>query len=217
MASGVFRSALCEVVEAENCVDGSQRCARMKEEARKLLDTGGDERKTQIFDDFSEELISTIKTCVEVSEKCRSVATLREKAQVNFYKLRMNQIPALWAEFYIQMGINMEDLLLCQSVSQQVFDVLLIQHLSSKAPSRQPAVHAQQLDRDEDNALRYACGYVPFKLLRKYKQQSSQKTMQFSTCLTKMAVDEGDNEGTFEDYTTGVATEGKSWRTIPCR
>lgn len=197
MASGVFRSAVCEVIDPENCVEGSKRCTRMKEEGRKLL--GGAE--SRIFDDFSEELVSTIKTCVEVSGRCRSAATWREKAQVNFHKVRVTKIPALWSSFYSQMGIKMEDPLLLQSVSQRIFDTLLVQHMSSKAPSRPPVVHAEQLNRDEDNALRYACGYVPFKLLKKYKQQSNGKAMQFVTCLTKMAANDDQNEGTFEDYT----------------
>ena len=188
MASGMLRNALCEVIEGDSCVEGSERCTRMREEAKKILTLTGDDSKKGVFQDFSEELVSVIKTCLAVSGQCRSVAAWREKAQANFHKVRISKIPGMWGRLYSQVDMKMKDPLLLQSVSQRVFSTLLLQHMSSIVPSRSPAVRLELLNREEDNALRYACGYVPFKLLRKYKSQSSNKAMQFVSCLTNMTV-----------------------------
>ena len=47
-----------------------------------------------------------------------------------------------------------------------------------------------ELSKDELNALRYACGYVALKLLKKYenKKDLGKKSEQFEMCLGNMAV-----------------------------
>ena len=101
--------------------------------------------------------------------------------------------------FYSQMGMETRDPFLLQSVSHEIFDTILVQSETSKAMSRPSAPLGKQLHRDEENALHYACGYVPFKLVRKYQEQSNEKAEKFATCLTNMAVDQ---EFPVEDYTT---------------
>ncbi len=44
------------------------------------------------------------------------------------------------------------------------------------------------LTKDEQNALRYACGYVAYSLLRKFEKIKGDKYCQFVTCLGQMAV-----------------------------
>ena len=199
MARGICRSAFYKVTEEQNCVEGSEHCTKMREEARRLLDTGGDDYKAHVVDSFSDELVSAINTCLDFSG-CRSAAARREKAQSSFHKLRLSKLPAMWGKFYTKMGIEIGDPLLLQSVSQQVFDTLLLNSMSTNFPSGRPEVRLEELSRDEENALRYACGYVPFKLLRKYQKQSHDKAVKFVTCLRNMAV-EDQEEGSFEDYT----------------
>lgn len=41
----------------------------------------------------------------------------------------------------------------------------------------------KQFTHEELNALRYACGYVGFKLLKKYEKRSGKKADQFEMCL----------------------------------
>ena len=36
--------------------------------------------------------------------------------------------------------------------------------------------------------MRYACGFVPYRLLRKYENNSDEKSVQFVECLGNMAV-----------------------------
>ena len=66
MVSDELRSAFCMVIEEDNCVQGSQPCTQMREEAAKLLDVVGDDGKTQIFNNFGKELVSMIKALVLV-------------------------------------------------------------------------------------------------------------------------------------------------------
>ena len=115
------------------------------------------------------------------------------------HKLRLSKLKALRANFYSQMGMEIRDPLLLQSVSQEIFDTLLVKSETSKATLRLPAPLEKQLDRDEEHAFHYACRYVPFKLLRKYQEQSNEKAVKFATCLTNIAVDQ---EFPAEDYTT---------------
>ena len=150
----------------------------MGEEAAVLLST--EEGCGKKFDHFSDELISMITTaCFEISGNHRSVTAWHEKSRINFHKLRLTQIPLIWSRFYEEFGLKMEDPLLMQSVSHHVFNTLLVERISSRAPSKQAPLDTDHIDKDEENALRYACGYIPFKLLKKYKTQSSEKAFQF--------------------------------------
>ncbi len=61
-------------------------------------------------------------------------------------------------------------------------------HACSSAASTSSAKIDVVLTKDELNALRYACGYVAYSLLRKFKKREGAKYLQFVTCLGEMAV-----------------------------
>ena len=52
------------------------------------------------------------------------------------------------------------------------------------------------LTPDELNAMQYACGYVPHKLLKKYEMRRGQKAKCFVECLGNMAVVSDDSHDT---------------------
>ena len=88
----------------------------------------------------------------------------------------------------------MDDPLLLQSVSQHIFDIQLIEHFQAPGQVSFSSIEVPALlTREEENILRYACGFVPFKLRKRYEKQSSDK------CLSSMAVNGQEN---FQDYTT---------------
>lgn len=133
MASGVLRSCFSQVIEEKNVVEGSERCMKMIEDVKKLIDIGGDSHKMHIFDTFSEKHSATIETSFYISGKEHSsVQAWREKAQINFHRLQLSEIPAMWTLFYSQMGLKREDPLLLQSVSQEVFNTLLLHRMGSR-------------------------------------------------------------------------------------
>ena len=55
------------------------------------------------------------------------------------------------------------------------------------------------LGSEEENAIRYASGYVAMKLVKRYKEEGSKKAAQFVECLSNMAVNGDDSS--FYAYT----------------
>ena len=65
---------------------------------------------------------------------------------------------------------------------------------------------AVSLSKNEENALRYAAGFVPFQLMKKMRTMSDIKFQPFLTCLSRVSVtDQSDladhNYTSFGDYT----------------
>ena len=87
-----------------------------------------------------------------------------------------------------------------QSVNQHIFDTLLVEHFQAQERPSSSTEVCTQLTAEEENILRYASGFIPFKLLNRYLKQSTEKASQFVECLSNMAV--GGNETSFHHYTT---------------
>ena len=168
-------------------------------DAKRLIDIPDDQ--AHLFDTFSEELVATIESCFDVVGKEHSARAWKEKALVNFHRLRLNKIPAICTSLYSQVGLKNDDPLLLQSVSQEVFNTLIVHRMNSRIPSAVAPSHAEPLDKDEENALQYASGYIPLKLLKKHSKHTDEKASNFVTCLKSMAVEEDQYKDTFEDYT----------------
>ena len=87
-----------------------------------------------------------------------------------------------------------------QSVSQELFQQLLTIEITKEMPTREqePII----LTPDELNAMQYACGYVPYKLLKKYEKKMGLQAECFVKCLGNMAVKyENDQESDLLGYT----------------
>ena len=83
-----------------------------------------------------------------------------------------------------------------QSVNRRVFEKLVAKHFSVTSTEN---IMQTGLYADEENTMRYVSGFIPYKLLCKYKKENSSKAGEFVECLTHMAV-EGP-ESNFYDYT----------------
>ena len=73
-----------------------------------------------------------------------------------------------------------------QQVNQKLYSDIISCHLSTKLDYNRTAVPA--LTSDEENILRYAAGYVPFKLLNQYEKSLVESTDGITECHTAMAV-----------------------------
>ncbi len=122
---------------------------------------------------------------------------------------------SLWKELLKKVNIvEIEvDPLLEQSVFTEVFTTLVSEHFSAFAVQDTDFTE-QELTSDELNAMRYACGYVPHKLLKKYEKRSGEKCLK---CLGNMAViGEGDESDDLLLYTRKWLIEvAYSLSTIP--
>ena len=70
--------------------------------------------------------------------------------------------------FYVAIGLPFEDPLLSQMINRRVFDDFLIKRQSVSIDS--PAVPSVGMSVDEENAVRYAAGFVPFRLIKKFSK-----------------------------------------------
>ena len=201
MASGLVRTAIAQLLEEENCFAYAERGKKITVLSRTLLEMVRQDHNVKIFDRFCQELVSTVRTClVPATTRCRSVAARREKGQMNFYQCRIAILPAMWSRFLIAIGLVADDPLLLQSVNQRIFDILLVEQFQGEGQSSSSSTKVPiMLTAEEENILRYACGFIPFKLLKRYQKQSTQKAAQFVECLSSMAVSGQEN---FQDYTT---------------
>ena len=59
--------------------------------------------------------------------------------------------------------------------------------------------NVKQLTADEENILRYVAGYVPFKLMKRFEEQSSRQAAEYVECLSHMSV--GGEVTDFSTYT----------------
>ena len=77
----------------------------------------------------------------------------------------------------------------------RLYEDLIRSHLSSQSTvqSCRTPTQVPQLTSDEENIIRYAAGYVAFKLLKKYELSKPE----FVECLSTMAVS-GDDSGLLE-------------------
>ena len=72
--------------------------------------------------------------------------------------------------------------------------------MKSKRPQPSVPVTEAKFEADQENVLRYAAGYVPFKLLQKYKKKDTEEAAAIVDCLSKMAV--AGEDSSFLAYTT---------------
>lgn len=96
------------------------------------------------------------------------------------------------------------DRLLQQSVNQKLFERMISKKLGESSQASATPVtkqaEASSVSADELNALRYACGYVPYKLLKKFEKRGEGKYAKYVECLGEMAVD-GDTDSDLISYT----------------
>ena len=93
-----------------------------------------------------------------------------------------------WQDLFSKQGINGEqDQLFMQSVNQELFHLMLVDYMENKEKTK-ASREQPTLSTDELNAMQYACGYVPHKLLKRYESRRGPKVSRFVECLGNMAV-----------------------------
>lgn len=87
--------------------------------------------------------------------------------------------------------------LAAQTINRQLLNQVLLERASVKVlPShKQPTMCFE-----EENAVRYASGYVALKVMRKFEKENTEKAAQFVNCVSQMAL--CGEESSFYAYTT---------------
>ena len=95
------------------------------------------------------------------------------------------------SKIYAEMGIEYDLPLLSQRVNRKVFSHLLTEYLATqfgeKLTESDDRDQDVSLSVDEENALRYSAGFVPFRLIRKIGNTSDPKLLRFLSCLESMS------------------------------
>ena len=184
----------------------SHRYEKLKKDAGTLLQ---DEFRHRLLK-FGEELTKNVQDCFPVLSSRPWRPSDGEKCLEAFMALRIDVLPQLWKSFYAEIEMCDDDPLLPQCVNRRLFEICLSEHLESGAASASATEEGHStvcasLSVDEENALQYASGFIPFKLLRKYRSLSSEKALAFTSCLQNMKVEESemslDHDYTFVAYT----------------
>ncbi len=177
-AAGVFRCVLSSVLEE---TPDSSRGKHMKQLAKEILDKSlSDEGSMTLFDSVSTELVTKIKDIItKASANSPSKVNMRDKMWREFHQQRQTGLLEVWKKFE-----KFKDTLLEQTVNQKVLKMMLSEHIASTSECMFTEVSVN-LSSDELNVLRYVCGYVVRKLLKKYEKKSDNIASQ---CLGDLAV-----------------------------
>ena len=82
--------------------------------------------------------------------------------------MRMNELPTLWLDLCSKHKVlpNLSPLV-CQYVNQRLYASIIKSHLCQSSQSTPSTIDIPKLTTDEESIIRYAAGYVPFKLVKK--------------------------------------------------
>ena len=143
---------------------------------------------TAIFNGFCKRLVDHLRPLAAIS---------RTKALSSFHKLSITTLKDLWRQLFAELEVATVQALTTQSVNRYLFNLLLLETKSSSSLSYEttPVV----MGSEEENAVRYASGYVAMKLMKELMKKDTESAAQSVECLSHMAV-EGE-EADFYAYT----------------
>ena len=141
------------------------------------------------------EVILALQSCFDQGMNARS---FKEKAQRKFHALRVQRLPIIWKKITDTARIPALPALDYQAISRHLFNYFLVEHYKVLKPSTQ-TLSGVTILAEEENAIRYACGYVAMKLQKRFEKRNGEKASQFMECLSHMA-NSGD-DSTYYDYT----------------
>ena len=107
---------------------------------------------TAIFNGFCKQLIDHLRPLVAIS---------RTKALSSFHQLSITALKDLWRQLFTELEVATVQALTMQSVNRHLFNLLLLE-TSILSYETTPVV----MSSEEENAVRYASGYVAMKLMK---------------------------------------------------
>lgn len=159
------------------------------------------EAEIAAFDKFSELAIGFLRERMRaVTSGLILTSSKRTKLWSDLHKIRLEPtiLQAAWKELLVALNLPGENgtfTLIQQSVYSELFSLLLCEQFpDSHSTQHELSCQNTVFSEDELNALRYACGYVPRMLLKKYEIRPGKTHSEYVQCLGDMAVEgDGDN------------------------
>ena len=164
------------------------RSKEAKQQVKEFIEAVAIESNRLVFDDFASKMIQAMERCFSsCSSTCRSKSVKR----------RMTELAQTWLDLF-EHGFPKLPSLAYQTINRMLFSDYLKCHLDLASTTNTVNL---DLSVDEENILRYAAGFVPFKLLKKYEDKcSTSSDLSIIECLSSMAVN--GEESDFLSYTT---------------
>ena len=189
------KQAITLTLTKREFLTGTSRTQSIQSVGKTLLSLSG--ANERVFKKFNQDLVKLLKKPLmnKVTDKCRSSSAKRARLWTAFHKLSVKDLPHLWSKLYESLQIDCKEPLFYQTVNLLVFEELLKEHFKCTFESRKDPREEILLSKDELNTLRYSCGYVALKILKKYEK--SNKYPDCEMCLGNMAV-----QGDTTDFTT---------------
>ncbi len=129
--------------------------------------------KKKILEDFFALLVGTIKSCTDGIAKIQ-ILLARERALKRFHQLRLESLPTLWKEVFSELGVPEDSAVILQSINQLLFNSIVLEGftLSYATPAKKTLASKKvSMYSDEQNAVRYASGYVVKVLKKQYEKK----------------------------------------------
>ena len=192
-----MRAVLCSVSTDSTFTGRSERSRTALQQTTRLIEKSSDPNYQDNFDNFAVKLVNVLETTFRSSTGyTRSHAVQREKLWKAFHGVRVSKLVDLWKQLLISLEEDL-DPLVQQYVNQKLYeDIIKCNFCSYPSPTSKDS----SLTPDEENIIRYASGYVPMVLMKKYERVVSEKSASFVECLSAMAVN--GEESTILEYTS---------------
>lgn len=111
-------------------------------------------------------------------------------------------LSGIWRKYETGVGLPRITTLTLQTVNRFIFNEMLVQHFAVEVAVEEPRSTSDtwtEMSVEEEEAVRYAAGYVSMKLKKRYLTKNGVKAGQYVECLSHMAVD--GEEASFLQYT----------------
>ena len=166
----------------ERVLDPS-RASTVQEQCQKFLANAEKRENICRYAYFSKDLVKKLEAAA-----CMESASAHglQRIWARFHQLRIGELHQLWSKICRCIDVVELDPLAIQYVNLKLFEPLVQDTFGSVAAS-QPAPPTS-LTSEEENAMQYACGFIPHKLLKKYEKMDGTLAGQFVECLRNMAV-----------------------------
>ena len=156
----------------------SKRGKRQSEEVKRFIDAAATKDLKPLVSIFAATSLLEILQ-QRVQETHASDARCRERSYVAFYQTQLRSFPDLWIKVHSDLSLPPPDPIWPQTASRLILENMLEEmlkgkHSQGRAAAPEELVH---MGADQENVLCYAAGFVPFRLLQKYRRKDTERLL----------------------------------------
>ena len=200
----MVRNAILSVPGRKELAVSTTRTEQVKQYTCELLTAIDNEEFRSTFEEFSAKLLGNLKAAIQIT-KPATVSKAKERMWMDYAALRANVLPKVWSNFLTSVNCPhlVNEPLLAELINEEIFEGMIIEMYGLYETVHTPPQERSILSKDEDNIIRYACGYIVRTMLQKYLKQHGEKAASFVECISRMQADHTDDKplSSFLDYT----------------